>query len=507
MTSRVSLSAPASRVLRPATVIGRDDPRYPDLVLGRSHRFVGTPEHVRLVTSTADVVDAVQDAVRTGRRLAVRSGGHGYEDIVTHKDVRVLIDVSRLSEVGFDDSMGAFVVGSGARLGEAYRTLYTGWGVTFPGGACATVGAGGHLTGGGYGPLTRKYGYAADHVYAVEVVVVDRDGQARAVVATREPDDPNRDLWWAHAGGGGGSFGVVTRFWLRSDGEDLLPRPPATVIGKEVVWPWDGLDQESFSRLLKNFGTWYERNSEPGTPETALWSAIVATRREGNGIAFGVQVDATVPGARELLAAHFDAVRDGVDAPYIFEERTLPWLASTEWLSALAENGVSGQRIKVKAAYLRTGLTDTQLATAYRHLTADGYRNSRVSLLLNGDGGQAHARSATDTAIAQRDSVMKAIYQSVWSDAEDDDLHVGWQRRFYRDMYADTGGVPVPGAHVDGSYVNYPDADLADPEWNTSGVPWHELYHRHNYPALQQVKARWDPLNVFRHVLSIRPPA
>jgi aclacinomycin oxidase len=491
----------------PDTTIGPDDPRYPDLVLGRSHRFAGTPDEIRLVTSTEDVVDAVQDAVTTGRRLAVRSGGHSYEDIVTHRDVRVLVDVSRLSHVGFDPAMGAFVVGSGARLGEAYRTLYTGWGVTFPGGACATVGAGGHLTGGGYGPLTRRHGYAADHLYAVEVVVVDARGRAQAVVATREPDDPNRELWWAHAGGGGGSFGIVTRFWLRStvDGE-LLPSPPATVLGKEVVWPWAGLDERSFSRLLANFGTWYERHSEPGAPETALWSAIVATRREGTGMAFGVQVDATVPGARELLDSHVDAVRDGVDAPFVFEERTLPWLASTEWLSALAENGVSGQRIKVKAAYLRTGLTARQIATAYRWLTADGYRNSRVSLLLNGDGGAAHARSNTDTAIAQRDSVMKAIYQSVWSDAADDELHVDWQRRFYRDMYAETGGVPVPGEHVDGSYVNYQDTDLADPAWNTSGVPWHELYHRHNYPRLQRVKARWDPLNVFRHALSVRLP-
>jgi aclacinomycin oxidase len=492
-------------VVQPATVVDRDDPRYPDLVLGRSHRFVGTPDQVHLVTSTSDVVDAVQHAVDTGRRLAVRSGGHSYEDIVTHRDVRVLIDVSRLSEVGFDESMGAFVIGAGAKLGDAYRTLYTGWGVTFPGGACATVGAGGHITGGGYGPLTRKYGYAADHLYAVEVVVVDEAGRAKAVLATR--DGPNQDLWWAHTGGGGGSFGVVTRFWLRSDDRDLLPRPPTTVIGTETLWPWDALNERSFTRLLKNFGTWYENHSEPGTQETALWSAMVATRREGNGVVLGVQMDATVPDARTVLAAHHAAIADGVDAPCFSEERTLPWLAATEWLSALAENGVSGNRIKVKAAYLRKGLTDTQLATAYRHLTAEGYRNPRVSLLLNGDGGQAHAGSATDTAIAQRDSVMKAIYQSVWSDPAEDALHVNWQRQFYRDMYADTGGVPVPGEHVDGSYINYQDTDLADPEWNTSGIPWHELYHRHNYPRLQRTKARWDPLNVFRHTLSVRPPA
>ncbi len=57
-----------------------------------------------------------------------------------------------------------------------------------------------------------------------------------------------------------------------------------------------------------------------------------------------------------------------------------------------------------------------------------------------------------------------------------------------------------------GSYINYPDVDLADPALNTSGVPWYELYYRDNYPRLQRIKARWDPRNVFHHALSIQPP-
>jgi aclacinomycin oxidase len=53
-------------------------------------------------------------------------------------------------------------------------------------------------------------------------------------------------------------------------------------------------------------------------------------------------------------------------------------------------------------------------------------------------------------------------------------------------------------------YGNHPDVDLADPEWNTSGVPWHTLYYKDNYPRLQRIKARCDPRNVFHHALSIR---
>jgi aclacinomycin oxidase len=66
--------------------------------------------------------------------------------------------------------------------------------------------------------------------------------------------------------------------------------------------------------------------------------------------------------------------------------------------------------------------------------------------------------------------------------------------------------VPVPNEYNDGSYINYPDADLADPAWNTSGVPWTTLYYKENYPRLQQVKKRYDPRNTFHHRLSIELP-
>jgi aclacinomycin oxidase len=77
-------------------------------------------------------------------------------------------------------------------------------------------------------------------------------------------------------------------------------------------------------------------------------------------------------------------------------------------------------------------------------------------------------------------------------------------RAIYRDLFAESGGVPVPGAAYDGAFINHPDTDLADPALNASGVPWPTLYYNANYPRLQRVKARWDPRNVFRHALSIR---
>jgi aclacinomycin oxidase len=90
-------------------------------------------------------------------------------------------------------------------------------------------------------------------------------------------------------------------------------------------------------------------------------------------------------------------------------------------------------------------------------------------------------------------------------DPQDEARNLAWVRAFYRDLFADIGGVPVPGGVCDGAMINHPDVDLADPEWNTSGVPWHTLYYKENYTRLQRIKARWDPRNVFQHALSIRP--
>jgi aclacinomycin oxidase len=110
------------------------------------------------------------------------------------------------------------------------------------------------------------------------------------------------------------------------------------------------------------------------------------------------------------------------------------------------------------------------------------------------------------TASAQRSSILTTSCGVGWGEPGDEARSLAWVRAFYRDLFADSGGVPVPGASCDGAMINHPDVDLADPQWNTSGVPWHTLYYKEGYPRLQRAKARWDPRNVFRHALSIRLP-
>ena len=123
--------------------------------------------------------------------------------------------------------------------------------------------------------------------------------------------------------------------------------------------------------------------------------------------------------------------------------------------------------------------------------------------MITAYGGRINTVAPAATAVAQRDSVIKLHYVRFWADQAQDAQHIGWLREFYRDVYSDTGGVPVPDDRTDGCFVNYADVDLGDSRWNTSPVSWKYLYYKDNYPRLLAVKAAWDPRDVFRHAQSI----
>ncbi|MEY9887001.1 hypothetical protein ABIA31_000627 [Catenulispora sp. MAP5-51] len=507
-----------------AAVVTRDDPRYPALVEGYNHRFVGRPEQIRLARDADDVRAAVQEAVDSGRRVAVRSGGHCFEDFTAHPDVRILIDLSALDHVGHDPARDAFVVEPGARLDHVYRTLHDGWGVTIPAGTCFEVAAGGHIAAGGYGPLSRRDGLVVDHLAAVEAVVVGADGRARVVVGTSDPGDPHHDLWWAHTGGGGGSFGVVTKYWLRTPGTPdaepsrQLPRAPRAVLRRDTMWSWDAVSEADFTTLLRNYCTWYEENSKPGAPATALWSNLIITHRSGTMLMLTSVIPDDAPDAAEILHSHTEAIARGIQAAPMSATaettdtakttdttETAPWLDT--WLPSYSWPSDPAGRYKNKAGYLRRGFSDAQIAAIYRHLSSTDYDNPMGCLVVTGFGGQVGAVAPEATAAAQRDCILKASYSTgCWTDPADDERHLAWVRAYYRDVYAHSGGVPVPDAINDGSYIGYPDTDLADPEWNRSGLDWSALYFKENYPRLQRAKQEYDPLDVFHHGLSVRLP-
>src|SRR5260370_10486170 len=237
--------------------LGPDDPRY-RAVLDKqfNKRFRARPDYVRVTSSTDHVIDAIDEAVREGRRLVVTSGGHCLEGFVSDPEARVIIDIAAMKRVYWDAELGAVAVEAGATVGETLRALLEGWGVVVPVGEYPGIGMGGHVAGGAFGFLCRQLGLAADYLYAVEVVTVDAGGRARSTVATREPSDPHRELWWAHTGGGGGNFGIVTRYGFRSPGaagDDparSLPRAPESITTSRAEWERSEIDERAVLRRV-----------------------------------------------------------------------------------------------------------------------------------------------------------------------------------------------------------------------------------------------------------------
>ncbi|MBE1574318.1 hypothetical protein H4W30_001347 [Amycolatopsis roodepoortensis] len=452
----------------------------------------------------------VQAAARAGKRLTVRSGGHCYEDFVDDPESEVIVDLSQMTEIRFDARRRAFAVDAGTPLGKVYETLFKNWGVTVPGGSCPTVAVGGHVVGGGYGPLNRLHGLIVDHLYAVEVVVVDRSGRASLVYASRERSDPNRDLWWAHTGGGGGNFGIVTRYWFRtpgatgSDPARLLPRPPARVWVASVNWPWAGMSEASFTRLLRNYGAWHEQNSDADSPYAGLFSRLGLMPSTAGVLNVALQMDATVPGAEKLIDEYLAALGEGVDVtPFTMERQCLPWWRATTWLGLFTN--IQTAREDFKSAYMRANFTPEQAAAFYRNLTSAESANRGAVVSIASYGGRTNTVASSETAVAHRDSIMKLLYVVGWTDPAQDEANLAWIRRLYREVYAGSGGVPVPDETTDGCFVNYCDTDLSDPEFNKSGVPWSTLYYKENYPRLRRIKGKWDPRDFFRHGQSVEP--
>jgi FAD/FMN-containing dehydrogenase len=177
--------------------------------------------------STADVVAAVNFARTHNLRVAVKGGGHSYQG-TSNAPNSLLIWTRRMNAIRLhDDFVGqgcegraapqpAVSIGAGAMWGQAYREVAVRGGRYVQGGGCLTVGVAGLVQSGGFGSFSKGFGSAAASLLEAEIVTAD--GVVRIANSCTNPD-----LYWALKGGGGGSFGVVTRVTLRT--HDL----PATV--------------------------------------------------------------------------------------------------------------------------------------------------------------------------------------------------------------------------------------------------------------------------------------
>jgi FAD/FMN-containing dehydrogenase len=170
--------------------------------------------------NTADVVAAVNFARANNLRLVVKGGGHSYQGTSNAAD-SLLIWTRSMNNIAMHDAFvgqgcegnespqPAVTIEAGAMWMDAYNAVTTMNGRYVQGGGCATVGVAGLVLGGGFGSFSKNYGLAAAGLLEAEIVTAD--GEVCIANACANPD-----LFWALKGGGGGSFGVVTRVTLRT---------------------------------------------------------------------------------------------------------------------------------------------------------------------------------------------------------------------------------------------------------------------------------------------------
>ncbi|MFF4325129.1 FAD-binding oxidoreductase [Streptomyces sp. NPDC001591] len=498
-------TAPSAGV--PVVLPGRD-PQYDSLRTGYNRRFDVRPAEILAPRTAAEVVAAVQRALDGGRRFTVYGGGHCFEDFVLSPDVRTLITMGSLDRVGYDPARGVYEVGAGARLLNVYDRLYRDHGVTVPGGVCYSVGVGGHVTGGGYGLLSRKHGLTVDHLAGVEVVTVDARGKAALTYARRGDTGDLGDLFWAHTGGGGGNFGVVTRFDFHSPDEPRgLPSPPAEVQLVFCDWPWDGVGPERLGAFFDVFADWCARHHTSSGAADAVFPWLTVRHRDNGGVGMVMQVaDPAGEAVGDDLVKRLAAALGYSDSERYVTRTRMPWMNSVRLIGTSSdENSDPNRRGKQGSANFRGRLTRTQVAEIHRalHEPVEGSLSAGVDIAAL--GGAISRVRPTDTAVFQRDATMKFLVQTFWADERHDATNIDWLRRAYHGIFQETGGVPGYDGVTAGSYVNYPNSDLSDPAWNTSGLSSGDLYYGANHARLRAVKRRWDPTNVFRHAQSVRP--
>ena len=511
-----------------AIAITPADARHSTLKRSRNLRWpaseADSAHTIELCESAAEAADALQRTVDAGLRPTVRSGGHCYEDFVVTNSGGTIIDLSLLTASRAPDDGSRYRISAGKQLGEAYLDLYKRYGVTIPAGSCYSVGAGGHISGGGYGLLSRLHGLTVDWLSAVEILVVDAHGKVQNLRVDRSQ---HPDLFRACRGAGGGSFGIITGFLF-----DELPPAPTEVINAGVYFDWSSMTEDRFVAIVQTYGDYWERHGQE--PQTwGLFSLLSIGHASGGRFGISLQFcnrNGTC-GDREVLdqfLARFDACGPSTSVAPPNEpgqsQRIAPPAKATgscatglrpllrrPWLEATLAGSGGGEsaRANYKSAYMKRNFTVAEAKCMYRHLTRKmGSADLRGSVVAIDSYGGAVNRleQIRSTSNPQRSSIMKLQYMSFWTRPEDDAARLQWMRDFYRELYsgpsvdARFAGTPYPGERYEGCYINYPDRDMLAYSF------WPQLYYGDGdlYPFLQDVKRRYDPHNIFHHAMSIR---
>ena len=411
---------------------------------------------------TADVRTALAYARDRQLRLAVRGGGHNIAGSALCDD-GLVIDLSAMKSVQIDPQRRRAWVEGGATLRDFDHEAQA-YGLATPLGINSTTGVAGLTLGGGFGWLSRTLGLAADNLLSAEMVTAD--AQHRHVSATDHPD-----LFWAIRGGGG-NFGVITRFEFQ-----LHPVGPEITAGL-IVFP----SSQARTVLMQ-----YRDAVDTMSTELTVWAVLrkapplpfLAPEVHGQDVVV-LPVFSPAPGA--AVNAAIERISQ-LGEPLGMHVGPMPYAAWQQIFDPLLTPGARNYWKSHNFARLSDEAIDVVMRFAAKLPTP------QCEIFLGLLGGQASAPSPQAMAYPHRDALYVMNVHTRWDDAADDARCIDWARDFFNAAapYA-SGGV----------YVNFMPQDESERSADAYGV---------NYQRLAQIKRQYDPDNLFRANQNIRPAA
>ncbi len=418
------------------------------------------PALVARCTGAADVMLAVNFARENGLLLAVRSGGHNIAGNAVCEG-GMMIDLSPMKLVCVDPQARTVDVGPGATLGDLDHETQA-FGLAVPVGINSTTGVAGLTLGGGFGWLSRKWGMTIDSLTAADVVTADGK-------LVRASESENPDLFWALRGGGG-NFGVVTRFEFR-----LHPVGPNVLAGL-VVFPID----QARSVLQQ-----YQAFAKSLPDESAAWIVL----RKAPPLPF---LPESIHGKEVVVVAVFHC-GDPERGQAIFEPLRKFGTPAGEhigvqplvaWQTAFDPLLTPGARNYWKSHNF-IELDDAVIDVALKHVMQ--LPSPHTEIFIGQLGGAMSRVAADETAYSERAAQYVMNVHGRWETAAEDASCVEWCRRLFAEAapYA-TGGV----------YVNFLTEDEGDRVASAYGG---------NFDRLARIKAKYDPGNLFRLNQNVKP--
>ncbi len=420
-----------------------------------------TPALVVRCLGNADVIACVQFAREHQLLLCIKGGGHNIAGLAT-ADGALMLDLSPMRGVWVDPQRKLAHAQAGCLLGDVDRETQV-HGLATVLGFVSNTGIAGLTLGGGFGYLTRRWGWTTDNVVGMDVVTAD----ARLVRATSEE---NPDLYWGLRGGGG-NFGVVTGFDYT-----LHPVGPE-IVGGIVAWP-----ASEATEVLKLYRTLAEKAPPELTLVTIMRPAPPAPwlPKDMHGKPIVV-----------ILACHSGKPEEGEKAVAAIKSFGTPVgdvlvrRPYTQLQAMLDGTQPKGRRYYWKSEYLAR--IEPQLCEKVM-THAERIRSPHSSIILFQIDGALNRLKNEHSPVGNRDARYVVNIGGAWEKTADDAVNVAWAREAWNDLKAFSTG---------GTYINF----LTEDE----GPERIEAALGKSLSRLAEVKSRWDPENVFRTNRNIAP--